>query len=364
MSKPRLLHLIPSIARGGLETLVASLVPLQTKAFDVDIWFTGGVAGASLLDETFRQGGAREIRQVNPLNPKAFRRGRIPRGLGGIERYDVLHNHIHPYFFLIGALKKAGIQRIVSTQHTLYSYGYRPGWLERHRENRYGREVDALTAVSEAVRQSLPLLKEVVTVVPNGISPDAFPWMARSLSDTGDFLFICVANVVPHVKGHDVLLAAFNSLHAQYPRTRLVCVGYYDRGYVSGLLDKLSCRGAVTFTGSIDDVRPLLRQAKVFVLLSRIEGLPISLLEAVMSGLPVIVSNTAGSREVLGSENAGYLVPSSDPRAATEAMKSCLLEYGNALTKAKAARKRVLARHTLQTMHETYLSLYQRDLCH
>jgi glycosyltransferase involved in cell wall biosynthesis len=362
MSKPRLLHLIPSIARGGLETLVASLVPLQTESFDVDIWFTGGVPGASLLDETLRRGGAREIRPVNPPHPKAFRRGRIPRGLSGIDRYDVLHNHIHPYFYLIGAIKKAGgIQRIVSTQHTLYSYGYRPGWLKRLREARYGREVDALTAVSEAVRQSLPFLKSEVKVVPNGISPDAFPFTVRSLSGTDTFMFLCVANVVPRVKGHDILLPAFNALHAQFPHVRLVCVGYYDKAYVSGLLDQLPCRRAVTFTGSIDDVRPLLEQAKAFVLLSRTEGLPVSLLEAVMSGLPVVVSNTAGSREVLGSETAGFLVPSPDPIAASQAMKACLLDYRDALTRAAAARKHVMARHTLQTMHETYLSLYRDD---
>jgi len=218
-----------------------------------------------------------------------------------------------------------------------------------------------LTAVSEAVRQSLPLLQSGVRVVPNGISPDAFPMTVRSLADKNDFVFLCVANVVPRVKGHDILLPAFNVLQAQYPQMRLVCAGYYDKAYVSGLLDPLPCRHAVTFTGSIDDVRPLLARAHAFVLLSRTEGLPVSLLEAVMSGLPVIVSDTAGSREVLGSENAGYLIPSPDPATASQAMKACFLDYRGALARAEAARQRVMTRHTLQIMHDSYLSLYRGD---
>jgi glycosyltransferase involved in cell wall biosynthesis len=74
------------------------------------------------------------------------------------------------------------------------------------------------------------------------------------------------------------------------------------------LVDRFDLRGRVSFSGVRNDVANRLAASDIFVLLSKWEGLPLTILEAMRSGLPVIASNVGGVSETIVEGKTGYLV--------------------------------------------------------
>lgn len=112
-------------------------------------------------------------------------------------------------------------------------------------------------------------------------------------------------------KAHLLLIKAVKDINKKYPdRVHLVLVGDGDlleeaKEYV--LLNRLG--NVISFLGKRTDVSNLLRQADVFCLISNYEGLPISIIEAMRAGLPVIASDVGGNNELVSHGVNGYLVP-------------------------------------------------------
>jgi glycosyltransferase involved in cell wall biosynthesis len=81
---------------------------------------------------------------------------------------------------------------------------------------------------------------------------------------------------------------------------------------------------SVEFLGFVDDTESLLKGAGVFVMSSRWEGLPISLLQAVALGVPVVATSVGANRELLRSGETGRLVPPEDPAALADAIAAAV----------------------------------------
>src|SRR5439155_13240184 len=119
-------------------------------------------------------------------------------------------------------------------------------------------------------------------------------------------------------------------------------------------------RGPVELLGERGDVPELLAAADVFVLSSASEGLPMSVLEAMAAGLPVVASAVGGVPELVG--DAGILVPPHDERALADALARVL---GNAELRRRlgaAARARVAREFSLDATRAKHLELYERLL--
>jgi len=138
-------------------------------------------------------------------------------------------------------------------------------------------------------------------------------------------LAVCVGRVTRQ-KGQDVLLAAWPAVSARRPDARLAILG---GGELRGPLRRQASAGVI-FAGAVDDVRPWYAAADVVVLPSRWEGLPLTLLEALAVGCPVVGSNIPGIAEEL-PVGAGALVPAGDAAALAEAV-------GHRLCRRDAAR--------------------------
>lgn len=118
---------------------------------------------------------------------------------------------------------------------------------------------------------------------------------------------VCVANLVP-IKGVHILLEAFQNLIDKYPGWQLAIVGDDRNEYARQLkenYERLVEDGKVVFTGKVLNVKDYLQQAEMFVLPTlnkgrrKGEGSPVSLLEAMASGLPVLASDISGIRDQL-----------------------------------------------------------------
>lgn len=125
---------------------------------------------------------------------------------------------------------------------------------------------------------------------------------------------VCVANLVP-VKGIEILLDAFDRIKERHPNSSLLIVGDYQSDYGKILYQKAGeiSKDRIFFTGKVLNVKEYLQISTVFVLPTlnqgRQEGSPVSLLEAMATGIPVLASDVAGIRDQLVRYPAALFEP-------------------------------------------------------
>jgi glycosyltransferase involved in cell wall biosynthesis len=186
--------------------------------------------------------------------------------------------------------------------------------------------------VSNAVRNALvnnygfPAYKTVT--VHNGVSTAHFvpsPMQGESVRarleiGSDDFLLVCAARL-SEAKGVDILLQAVSRVIRQGISCRCIILG--EGPLQTKLLQErnaLGLWGSVYFEGFQEDVRPYLQAASAFILTSHLEGLPLSVLEAMACGVPCIVTNVGGSAEAVQDQVVGLVIPPASAEAAADAI--------------------------------------------
>jgi L-malate glycosyltransferase len=125
-----------------------------------------------------------------------------------------------------------------------------------------------------------------------------------------EFDAILVARLVP-IKRIELFIESIATLRAIRPQTRAVIVGDGPlRQELSEHARRLGVDDAIMFAGHQDDVRAWLRRARVFVLTSRSEGLALSMMEAMMEGLPAVVPRVGDLGDLVDDGVNGYLIES------------------------------------------------------
>jgi glycosyltransferase involved in cell wall biosynthesis len=219
------------------------------------------------------------------------------------------------------------------------------------------RRLDAHVAVGPRVARSLErtygLAAGSVRVIPNGVSPAPPDADAVPLPGPGP-LVGTVARLDP-VKGIDVLLRAV----AQLPTARLAVVGRgAEEPALRELAAALGLTDRVTWLGWSDRPRAYLPAFTVFVLASRAEGLPLSICEAMLAGLPVVATDVGSVADVVVDGETGLLVPPDDPVALAGALRRVLDDPALAARLGSAGRRRAEAELTDEAMARRYEALY------
>jgi len=137
------------------------------------------------------------------------------------------------------------------------------------------------------------------------------------------------------VKGVDVLLAAFAALPPEFADSHLVCVGCRPARWEAEAAG-LGLAGRTHFTGRVENVADHLAALDLFVLPSRSESLPNTLMEAACLGLPAVASNVGGVPELIRGN--GLLVPPQDPAALAAALARLLADPAERNRLAAASR--------------------------
>lgn len=152
----------------------------------------------------------------------------------------------------------------------------------------------------------------------NHYNPPAF----NVNKDKNVFSFVFVGRLVGD-KGVNELVQAFSRLNAEYPATRMVLIGPEES--VDPLKPEtqaeIECNSAIEAVGQQGDVRPFYAQADALVFPSYREGFPNVVIEAGAMGLPSIVTDINGSREIIIDGENGIVIPSKDADALYDAMK-------------------------------------------
>ncbi len=212
---------------------------------------------------------------------------------------------------------------------------------------------------------------EKLRYIPNGVDVKRFaPNPALRLKVRGElglseetFLWLAVGRL-EEAKDYPTLLQAFAHVAKAYPTAKLFVVGKGSlEPTLQGLVQVLGLEASVRFLGLRKDIPALMNAADAYVLSSAWEGMPMVLLEAQASGLPVVSTDVGGAREVIRDGVSGYLVPPRSPDSLAGAMKKLQgLSKEERHRMGMEGRKWVEANYGLEAILDQWEALYQELL--
>jgi glycosyltransferase EpsD len=136
-----------------------------------------------------------------------------------------------------------------------------------------------------------------------------------------DFILIYVGEI-SHRKHQDLVIHAMKLVKKEIPNSKLLLVGEGDRlNHYKELVSKLDLEEHIQFLGFRKDVNHLMMAADIAISTSRQEGLPVNVMEAMAVGLPLIVTDCRGNRDLVSIDNNGLVVGVDDIEACANAIK-------------------------------------------
>lgn len=269
-----------------------------------------------------------------------------------LGRFDVVHAHN-----LLSAvpMKAARGGRRVLTLHGYYSeqvallHGGALGRVAGLAEPLMMGWADAVTVVSKRVEGAYGLRGVSAVYVPNAIDVKVLP-RGRERLYTPQVIFV---GRLSREKGVDILVKAVEKVRGAH----ILVVG---DGPEKAFLEGLAKGGRVHFLGGQTWRRTvrLIRGSDLFVLPSRMEGLPTALLEAMAVGTPVVASEVGGVPEAVEDGVCGVLVPPEDAEALAGAISSVLTDRGLRASMAENALRRIEEEYCWEAVLPMYLKVY------
>jgi glycosyltransferase involved in cell wall biosynthesis len=171
---------------------------------------------------------------------------------------------------------------------------------------------------------------------------------------------IAVATFKPQ-KGHRVLVEAVDAVARRVPRLHVLLVGDGElAGSISAEIATRGLAGRIHMLGTRRDVADLLAASDSFVLPSLWEGLPVALVEAMASGLPVVATAVSGTSQVVDQGVTGWLVPAGDAAALAEAIAQLVSDPARAAAIGAAGRAHVTRVFGAAAQAERLVELFRR----
>ena len=219
-----------------------------------------------------------------------------------------------------------------------------------------------VVANSQAAAASLRhegVAADKIVVIPNGIDPTLFGQREYRVRPRTIAMVACLREE----KRVDVLLDAAPLILARHPEADILIVGDGDcRAELEARARTNQVADRVRFLGHRDDVPAVLAGADIFVLPSRSEAFPNAIVEAMMSGLPVVASSVGGIPELVDEGRTGRLVPPGDPVQLAAAVIDVLDHPDDATHMGQTARRRIEEQYSFDRMVHQFEALYLREL--
>lgn len=284
------------------------------------------------------------------------------------QHIDIIHTHDYKSHFYGGIVSRLSGCKLVATIHGR-TFGDIKNRLFELIEDSLLRLASHIVVVSESLLYSLnkSLPGKKTTLIANGVDDHAFSNenMGYGKSEWGfkpeNFLFGTIARMSEE-KGHRVLLDAFKNLTVSYKNARLLLVGdgplaeeLKQQVCESGLQDK------VNFTGPRSDIECILNDLDCYVSPSHTEGMPMSILEAMATGLPIVATEVGSVRNLL-CNGCGSLVPAGDISSLEEAMQFIMDNIDLARDMGVKSRARVETQYSAAIQSRQYANIYQSVL--
>jgi glycosyltransferase involved in cell wall biosynthesis len=364
--RPRVLVLITLPEIGGAQTYVASLLPGLAQEFDVAV----AAHGTGWLAERAAEAGVRYVslqhvrRPIDPLEDL--------RGLAELVRLlvrlrpDVVHANSSKAGILGRiAATLTGVPVRIFTVHGWAFRAYEPPlstgylWADRAMRRITTRTICvAQTELASGIEaRTCDPARSVV--IPNAVALDRGQRRHPERLD-GPATVLAVGRFRAP-KDFLTLVRAAALVPAGTVRV-LVAGDGPDRPQLEAEIDRLGLAGTIELLGERGDVPELLAAADVFVLPSRSEGMPLSVLEAMAAGLPVVASRVGGVPELVRDGVTGTLVAPADPEALAAALSALAADAGARARFGAAGRARAEAEFGLDAWRDAHVALYRDAL--
>ena len=196
-------------------------------------------------------------------------------------------------------------------------------------------------------------------------SPERFPYVNNPVETerfyhreepTGEIRFISVGRLEPR-KNQILAIRAMPEVLRQVPNAKLVLLGDgEDRAMLEGEADTLGVRDAVVFAGNQPKPEDYLAEADVYLITSHMEGLPLSVLEGMAAGLPVIATDVGGMADIV--KDNGVLIADDDLQALTREM---IRFAGNPAAREQCgnASRELVKAYDARACARAYLNIYR-----
>lgn len=363
----RVLHVIDSLHLGGAQEVVLNLATCGSPRFQHEV---ATLHGHGIYWHRLREAGVK----VHSLSPHKY----LPLYLGTLpalllaRRPDILHCHLIPSNIIakpLGAL--LGVPLILNHDHT-----NDPQRIDNKlllsldkTTNRFAHHIIAVAAACRDFliqHESLPPQK--ITLVPNAIDLRRFaPGKADRAESRNKFGLPTDAKVIAGVgrlnpqKNFSLFLDIAAELAPGFPELRFLLAGegpeesvLHEKAHALGLADR------IVFAGYVADTRQVYAAADILLMPSRFEGLPMTLLEAMAMGLPVVASKLDGIAEVIEDGHEGFLIKSNDTQGFVNRCSALLENLAKSSELAANARAKIESHFSVERMTSAVEAIYDR----
>ncbi len=302
---------INSMDKGGMEEVVCNL-GMQFDYLQAKPVIVCAEKGGLLAESALKSGVLLKVIQNDVQRYEHF-----------LREQSVALINAHYSNFGLGIAARLGIP-VVSTIHNSYVWFSKK---DRESFRSADPEITHYIAVSNNVSQymveRLEISQDKISVIPNGVDTirlsfldQTSPRITRDTFGFGahDFVFLNVASLDGR-KNHHAIISAVKRLMPDHPHIKVICAGnimepLYFRE-VRERVERLELSDRILFPGYVQDVVDLYKLSDAFLLPSIVEGWSIAMTEALFFGLPLILTDVGGAKEVLGKPGIGLLVRNS-----------------------------------------------------
>ena len=355
--KPVVAHVVLSLRVGGLERVVVDLVKGFRDSNYSCVVCCLGTRGEFAADVDALGVPLYVLHKKNGLDLRLiFRLARFLRE----HNVTIVHTHNPgPHIYGLLAARLAGVPVRVHTRHGRnFPDNKKRVWINRILS--WG--TDAIVPVSDDAGVVATNVERVnpkkIHRIWNGIDINLYTPQRDPVA--GPPVIGTVARLSPE-KDQKTMLAAFRHVLEKIPDARLILAG--DGPCATELHEeaaKLGLNGHVDFLGQCSNVPEVLRHMSIFTLSSTTEGLSMTLLEAMATGLPIVATDVGGNRELLQPPQCGLVVPARDPRALGHAYIELLHDPQRRAQMSASSRARAVQYFSIDYTLSAYTKLYDQ----
>lgn len=322
-------YLIGALEPGGAERQLAQLaVGMVRVGHDVTII---SYSGKGELDSYVKSAGVKLI--CLPGGSKLQKIQNIRRWIAS-DKPDLIHGVMKRASSLAIIANLSSNCPVIASDYSTATYAaYKPSlWLSLSLFTLADRIITETSVNQRNIVRLLPLLKKKVLVIRNGVDTDRYQFTRRSYDTEKPFQFLC-SGTVYSVKNPVNVVHAVKLLKTKTDRAftlkwvgRTGLAGKSSDAFCESqqLIKKFQLESHITFAGHVDNVEDAYKQASALVHVSLQDGIPNAVVEAMATGLPVIVSRVSDLPDIVQHAENGMICSAEDPESIAEAMKKML----------------------------------------
>ncbi len=361
----KILHLIQTSGPGGAEKLLLSLAQNSKDKYSHLVgllkngWLYEKLQDQGVVVQIIPSGGSFDLKLIRNIYRLIKK-----------EKFDIIHSHLLDMNFYSSISARIAKVHHVCTEHGDIHHISKKFNIKTYiKAKAISHFSNKIVFVSKYTKDKYMNIVKVPegenAIIYNGIDIKEYEEpieIQRKKAEIGikegEFVIGNVANLYP-VKGQTYLLKAAKIIIKELPNTKYLIVG---RGELENDLKKeandLGIDFNIKFLGFREDVKELLKIMDIFVLPSLSEGLPLSLIEAMASKVPVVATGVGGIPEVIDDGINGFLITPADPDALASKIIHLLKDRSLANKLVNQSYKNIQQQFSLHTMFHKYSEIY------